>query len=164
MRSPRCRFVRRRLARFARVLVGWTHEMTRALHLPTGTRPWLAVGTAVSAFAFGWAAFVLPWRAEAPLGLALWTLAALHACTALTAICWPRRLVRPLQLLALASLAAAPVFLFAVSATSLEMVRMYGPLGWALTAALAAIAWLLLLGTVPVGVFGLYVTRSHGRS
>jgi hypothetical protein len=79
-------------------------------------------------------------------------------------VCWPRRLGRPLQLLALASLAAAPVFLFAISAASLQMVEMYGPLGWALTAALAAIAWLLLLGTVPVGLFGLYMTRSHGRS
>ena len=138
--------------------------MTRVVDLPRGTRPWLAAGTAVSALAFGWAAFVLPWRSEAPLGLVLWALSALHACTALTAIGWPLRLGRPLSLLALASLAAAPVFLFAVSATSLEMVRMYGPLGWALTAALAAIAWLLLLATVPVGIFGLYVTRSHGRS
>lgn len=134
------------------------------MDLPEGTRPWLAGGTAASAFAFGWAAFILPWRSDAPLGLVLWALAALHACTALTATCWPRRLGRPLSALAVASLAAAPVFLFAVSATSIEMVRMYGPLGWALTGALAAIAWLLLLATVPVGVFGLYVMRSHGRS
>ena len=138
--------------------------MTRVVDLPTGTRPWLAGGTAVLAFSFGWAAFVLPWRSDAPLGLVLWALATLHACTALTAMCSPRRLARPLSVLALASLAAAPVFLFAVSVTSFEMVRMYGPLGWALTAALAAIAWLVLLATVPVGVFGLYVLRSHGRS
>lgn len=138
--------------------------MRRVLDLPAGTRPWLAIGTAVSAIAFGWAAFVLPWRPEAPLGLLSWGLSALHACTSLTAACWPRRLGRPLSVLALASLAAAPIFLFAVVATSIEMVRMYGPLGWALTAALAAIAWLLLLATVPVGVFGLYVSRSHGRS
>jgi len=132
--------------------------------LPSGTRSWLAAGTAVSALAFGWAAFVLPWRSDAPLGLALWALATLHACTTLAAICWPLRLGRPLQVLALASLVAAPVFSFEISATGIEMVRMYGPLGWALTAALGAIAWLLLLGTLPVGVFGLYVTRSHGRS
>ena len=138
--------------------------MTTVVNLPTGTRPWLTVGTAVSALAFGWAAFVLPWRAEAPLGLVLWALSALHTSTSLTAACWPHWLGRPLSLLALVSLAAAPVFLFAVSTTSIEMVRMYGPLGWALTAALAAIAWLLLLATVPVGVFGLYVMRSHGRS
>ena len=138
--------------------------MRRVLDLPAGTRPWLTVGTALSALAFGWAAFVLPWRAEAPLGLLSWALSALHACTALTALCWPRRLGRPLWLLALASLLAAPIFLFAVAATSIEMVQMYGPLGWALTAALAEIAWLLLLATVPVGVFGLYVSRSHGRS
>jgi len=138
--------------------------MTTVVDLPTGTRPWLAAGTAASALAFGWAAFVLPWRSDAPLGLVLWALSALHACTALTAMGWPRRLGRPLSLLALASLAAAPIFLFAVSRTSLQMVEMYGPLGWALTAALAAIAWLLLLATVPVGIFGLYVTRSHGRS
>jgi hypothetical protein len=138
--------------------------MTTVVVLPTGTRPWLAAGTGASALAFGWAAFVLPWRPEAPLGLVLWALCALHACTALTATCWPRRLRRPLSLLALASLVAAPVFLFAVSATSIEMVRMYGPLGWALTAALAAIAWLLLLATVPVGIFGLYVVRWHARS
>jgi hypothetical protein len=138
--------------------------MTTVVDLPVGTRPWLVAGTAASALAFGWAAFALPWRAEAPLGLVLWTLSALHACTALAATCSPRRLRRPLWLLALASLGAAPVFTFAVSVTSIEMVQMYGQLGWALTAALGAIAWLLLLGTVPVGVFGLYVTRSHGRS
>jgi hypothetical protein len=135
-----------------------------SLELPTGTRAWLALGTIGSTLAFGWAAFELPWRPDAPLGLVLWTLAALHACTALVTICRPRRLRRPLQLLSLASLGAAPIFLFAISATGVQMVRMYGSLGWALTAALGAIAWLLLLGTLPVGVFGLYVTRTHGRS
>jgi hypothetical protein len=138
--------------------------MTRVVDLPAGTRPWLAAGTSVSALAFGWAAFALPWRSDAPLGLALWALAALHACTAVAAASSPQRLGRPLWALAVASLCAAPIFVLAISMASLQMVRMYGPLGWALTAALAAIAWLLLLATVPVGLFGLYVTRSHARS
>lgn len=138
--------------------------MTRVVNLPTGTRLWLAAGTCLSALAFGWAAFALPWRSDAPLGLGLWALAALHAGTAVVAACWPRRLGRPLWALAMASLGAAPVFMVAISLTSVQMVRMYGPLGWALSAALAAIAWLLLLATVPVGLFGLYVTRSHGRT
>lgn len=133
--------------------------------LSPAARAWLGLGTSVSALAFGWAAFALPWRPGAPLGLLLWGLSLLHACTAISVACCPRRLTRPLQLLALASLGAAPMFVFAVSSASVEMVRMYGPLGWTLTAALAAIAWLLVLGTVPVGIIGLYVTRSsHGRS
>jgi hypothetical protein len=164
MRAPRCRSQAAARSLTARELVSDESMMTTVVDLPAGTRPWLAAGTAISAFAFGWAAFVLPWRSDAPLGLVLWALSALHASTALTAACWPRRLGRPLSLLALASLGSAPVFLFAVSATSVEMVRMYGPLGWALTAALVAIAWLILLATVPVGVFGLYLLRSHGRS
>lgn len=138
--------------------------MSAAAILPAGTRPWLAAGTGLSALAFGWGAFVLPWRSDAPLGLVLWALATLHACTALSACCWPRRVRRPLQLLALASLGAAPIFLVAISTTSWQMVEMYGSLGWALTTALAAIGWLLLLATVPVGVFGLLVTRSNGAT
>lgn len=133
--------------------------------LPEGTRPWLAAGTALSSLAFGWAAWVLPSRPETPLALLLWALCVLHACTALSVALRPQRSQRPLRLLAVASLVAAPVFVFAISTTSVQMVQTYGPLGWALSVALGAIAWLLLLGTLPVGVFGLYATRAaHERS
>jgi hypothetical protein len=131
------------------------------VRLPEGARPWLLVGTSLSALAFGWSALVLPWRPEAPLALLAWGLGGLHASTALTLLCWPDRVGRPLRLLTLGSCVAAPIFLFAVSSTSIEMVQLYGPLGWALTIALGAIGWLLLLGTVPVALFGLYVTRSN---
>jgi hypothetical protein len=128
--------------------------------LPDGSRPWLLLGTSLSAVAFGWSALMLPWRPEAPLALLAWGLGLLHVSTALTLLCWPDRVGRPLRLLTLGSCVAAPVFLFAVSSTSIEMVQMYGPLGWALTVALGAIGWLLFLGTVPLALFGLYVTRS----
>jgi hypothetical protein len=130
------------------------------VRLPEGSRRGLLLGTSLSALAFGWSALTLPWRPGAPLALLAWCLGSLHVCTAFTLLCWPDRVGRPLRLLSLGSWVAAPVFLFAVSSTSLEMVRMYGPLGWALTVALGAIGWLLLLGTVPVALFGWYVTRS----
>lgn len=124
-----------------------------------GRHPWLVVVTVLSGSAFAWAAFALPSRTEAPLGLALWSLAIAHLCTAL-AVRSPARLARALRLLTVGSLVAAPVFLWAIASTSLQMVRMYGPLGWGLTAALAAIGWLLLLATVPVALFGLSVRRA----
>ena len=138
--------------------------MSERVALPPGFRPWLVVGTLIAAGAFAWAAFVLPWRSEAPLGLALWALAVAHLCTALAAL-RPARLRRALRVLAFGSLGAAPLFAWAITSTSLRMVSMYGALGWGLTAALAAIGWLLMLATVPVAVFGLSVTRvRHERS
>ena len=128
--------------------------------LPEGFRPWLVAGTLLAAGAFGWAAFVLPWRTEAPLGLGLWMLAVAHLCTALAAYS-PARLERALRVLAVGSLCAAPVFAWAIASTSVRMVQMYGALGWGLTAALAAIGWLLMLATVPVAVLGWYVTRAR---
>jgi hypothetical protein len=127
-------------------------------------RPWLVLGTVLSGCAFAWAAFVLPWRNDAPLGLLSWALAVTHLCTAL-AVRWPARLVRAVRLLAITSLGAAPVFVWVITSTSLQMVQMFGALGWGLVAALAAIGWLLLLATVPVALLGLSVTRArHERS
>jgi hypothetical protein len=83
----------------------------------------------------------------------------LHLCTAV-ALSWrPARSGRALSLLTLGSLAAAPVFAHAIIGTSVEMVRMFGPLGWGLTVALGAIGWLLLLATVPIGLFLLHLAR-----
>lgn len=134
--------------------------MSEPVSLSRGFRPWLVVGSLLAAGAFAWAAFVLPWRSDAPLGLVLWALAVAHLCTALAAL-RPARLRRALRVLALGSLGAAPLFAWAIASTSLRMVRMYGALGWGLTAALAAIGWLLMLATVPVALFGLFVTRAR---
>ncbi len=134
--------------------------MSAGVPLPMGFRPWLVAGTVLAAGAFGWSAFVLPWRTEAPLGLALWALAVAHSCTALAAH-RPARLARALRVLTLGSLAAAPVFAWAILSTSLRMVAMYGALGWGLTAALSAIGWLLMLATVPVAILGWSVTRAR---
>jgi hypothetical protein len=123
-------------------------------------RHWLMLGAVLSGVAFAWAAFELPWRSDAPLGLVSWALAVTHLCTAL-ATRWPARLVRAVRLLAITSLGAAPVFAWAITRSSLQMVRMFGALGWGLAAALAAIGWLLLLATVPVALFGLSVTRAR---
>jgi hypothetical protein len=122
--------------------------------LPEGSRPWLAAGGTL-ALAFGWAAFELPWRPAAPLGLLLWALAALHLCAAASVAFLPTRAARALRLLGLASLGSAPVFALALGSTAVSMVRMFGPLGWGLSVALAAIGWLLVLATLPVGLLAL---------
>lgn len=134
------------------------------MRLPEGARPWLGVATGLGALAFGWAALVLPWRPEAPLGLLLWGIAALHLCTALTLALRPERASWPLKLLGALSLVAALVSTIAILVTSVQMVEMFGPLGWALAAALGAIGWLLLLATLPIASFALYCLRRSGSS
>lgn len=134
--------------------------MRERIHLPASTRLALIGATALSGLAWGWAALALPWRAGAPLGLLGWGLAVLHVASALVLSWRPSRSGRALALLALGSLAAAPLFSLAVVVTSVQMVRMFGPLGWGLAVALGAIGWLLLLGTVPIGLFLLHLTRS----
>jgi hypothetical protein len=47
----------------------------------------------------------------------------------------------------------------AIISSSVVMVRTYGALGWGLTVALAAIGWLLMLATLPIGLFGLHCLR-----
>jgi hypothetical protein len=134
--------------------------MRENLHLPPRARLWLAAATSLLGLVFGWAALALPWRTESPLALLGWGLAVLHLCAA-GALSWrPARSARALSLLALGSLAAAPVFAYAIIGTSVEMVQMFGPLGWGLTVALGAIGWLLLLATVPIGLFLLHLARS----
>jgi hypothetical protein len=134
--------------------------MRENLHLPPRVRLWLVAVTALLGLVFGWAALALPWRPESPLALCGWGLGVLHVCAA-GALSWrPARSGRALSLLALGSLGAAPVFAYAIIGTSVEMVQMFGPLGWGLTVALGAIGWLLLLGTVPIGLFLLHLTRS----
>lgn len=117
--------------------------------------------TALSALAFGWAALVLPWHPSAPLALVAACLSALHAITAAAALFRPPAALRAWRVLAFASLGAAPIFLAAIGMTAVQMVYMYGALGWGLTALLAVIGWLLLVGTLPVALWGL---RSSGRA
>jgi hypothetical protein len=127
---------------------------------PKQVRIGLSVSAACSAGLFGWAAFVLPWRPEAPLALLAFGLALLHAATAFTALCWPRRLRRAWRLLAIGSLLCGLVFTLAIGTASIKLVRMYGDLGWGLTALLATIGLLLWVATLPMGVLGLRWTRS----
>jgi hypothetical protein len=145
-------------------LVGAAPAMSDSLELPVGARPWLIAGTALSALAFGWAALVLPWRPGAPVALVAWGLGVSHLCVAGMLTWRPERSRRALLLLASASLGAAPVFAYVIGSTSLQMVAMFGALGWGLAAALGAIGWLALLGTLPVGLYLLHVTRRrHAR-
>ena len=90
--------------------------MTVLRRLPEGSRPWLSAGAAL-ALAFGWAAFELPWRPAAPLGLLLWALGVLHLCAAVGVAFVPTRAARALRLLGLASLGAAPVFALALGSS-----------------------------------------------
>jgi hypothetical protein len=134
--------------------------MRENLHLPPRARLSLVAASALLGLVFGWAALALPWRTESPLALCGWGLGVLHLCAA-AALSWhPARSRWAISLLALGSLAAAPVFAYAVIGTSLVMVRMFGPLGWGLTVALGAIGWLLLLATIPIGIFLLHLARS----
>ncbi len=126
---------------------------------------WLFSVCVVSAAVFGWAEAALPPRWNTPLGLLCLGLALLHAVTAGTVAFAPAFAPRALRLLGWASLGAALVFGGALVGSSLELVRMFGALGWGLAALLGAILVLLLALTVPVGIIGLWRTRaSHAPS
>lgn len=127
--------------------------------LPLGVRSFLLGATALAGPAFAWAALRLPWRPDAPVALLLWSLAAANSFTLVALLGSARHARRALGLLVALSLAASPLLVVAIANTSVVMVRMYGALGWALTAALAAIGWLLLLATLPVALVGLHGLR-----
>lgn len=124
-----------------------------------GTRRLLIGWTALAAPVLGWAALRLPWRPDTPLALLLWALAAANACTLVALLGSGRRLRLALGVLVALSLGAAPWLVGAIVSSSVVMVRMYGALGWGLTVALGAIGWLLLLATLPIGLFGLHCLR-----
>ena len=128
--------------------------------VPKQVRLGLSSGAACSACLFAWAAFVLPWRPEAPLALLAFGLALLHAVTALTTLFWPRRMQRAWRLLAFGSLLCGLIFTLAIGTASIELVQMYGDLGWGLTALLVVIGLLLLVATLPMGILGLRWTRA----
>lgn len=132
-----------------------------------GGRFGLVALTALAALAFGWSALFLPGRPE-PIGLLAWALAAANSCAALALLGWRARARRALGWLGALSLAAAPVFVWAMASTGLEMVERFGALGRGLAVALGAIGWLLVLGTLPVGLVALYYRRRlapvHGAS
>ena len=127
--------------------------------LPAGSRRCFLGATGVCGVAFGWAALHLPWRLDAPLALLLWALAAANAGTLVALLGSGRHVRAALAVLVALSLVAAPVFSGAIVVSSMAMVRMFGALGWGLTVALAAIGWLLLLGTLPLGLLGLHHLR-----
>jgi hypothetical protein len=133
--------------------------MARAIDLPPGARRLLIAWTALVGSVLGWGALRLPWRPEAPLALLLWALAAANACTLIALLGSGRRVRLALRVLVGLSLVAVPWLAGAIISSSVVMVRMYGALGWGLTVALAAIGWLLLLATLPIGFFGLHWLR-----
>ena len=126
---------------------------------PPGQRRFFIAATGVVGLAFGWAALRLPWRPDAPLALLLWVLAAANIGALVALLAQSRHLRHALSVLVVISLAAAPVFAWAIVMTGVAMVRMFGALGWGLSVALAAIGWLLLLATLPLGVLGLRLLR-----
>jgi hypothetical protein len=98
--------------------------------------------------------------ARGTLALLAFGLALLHAVTALTALVWPRRMQRAWRLLAFGSLLCGLIFTLAIGTASIELVQMYGDLGWGLTALLVVIGLLLLIATLPMGILGLRWTRA----
>jgi hypothetical protein len=126
---------------------------------------WIFAVCVVSAVVFGWAEATLPPRWNTPLGLVCLVLALLHAVTAATILFAPAFRSRALQVLGWASLGAALIFGGALGGSSMELVQMFGALGWGLAALLGAILVLLLAFTVPIGIIGLWLTRaSHAPS
>jgi len=136
-------------------------DANEPLSLPVRVRRVAIIATALGGFALGWAALSLPWRPEAPLALLLWVLAAANLCALVALLGSGRHARRAVGWLVALSLGAAPLLVGAIVVTSVVMVRMYGPLGWGLTVALGAIAWLLLLVTLPVGLVGLRYLRAR---
>jgi hypothetical protein len=67
---------------------------------------------------------------------------------------------RAWRLLAISSLLCGLIFTLAIGTASIELVHMYGALGWGLTALLGAIGLLLLVATLPMGILGLRWTRT----
>lgn len=122
-------------------------------------RRFLIVAAGVGGLAFGWGALRLPWRPDAPLALLLWAVAAADTGAVVALLGSSRHSRGVLSALVVLSFAAAAVFVGAIAVTSLAMVHMFGALGWGLTVALAAIGWLLLLATLPLGVVGLRYLR-----
>jgi hypothetical protein len=136
-----------------------SHAGLQRLPLSRTKRVWLGLLAATSALIFGWAAHSLPWRAGAPLGLALWALCLLHAATMISAALRPVYVLRVWRMLALASLASVSIFTIAIAASAYRMVQLYGTLGWNLTLLLSLIWLLLLTATVPVASWGLAESR-----
>jgi hypothetical protein len=134
-------------------------ERSSGAALPRGARRFLMGWTALMGPVLGWAALRLPWRPEAPLALLLWALAAANLCTLVALLGSGGRVRLALGVLVALSFVAAPSLAAAIISSSVVMVRMYGALGWGLTAALAAIGWLLLLATLPIALFGLHCLR-----
>jgi hypothetical protein len=83
----------------------------------------------------------------------------LHTVTAATIAIAPAFSSRALQVLGWGSLGAALVFVGALGGSGVELVRMFGALGWGLATLLGVILVLLLALTVPIGVIGLWLTR-----
>ena len=134
--------------------------MGPTLRFTPGARRWLVLACALSAYVFGWAELTLPPRWNTPLGLTCAALALLHALAAGSASFAPALLPRALKLLAWASLAAALGFVGALGGSSIQLVHMYGALGWGLAALLGVIAILLLALTVPFALLSLRLTRA----
>jgi hypothetical protein len=124
------------------------------------TDRWVFSVCVVSSAVFGWAEATLPPRWNTALGLVCAGLALLHAVTAASIALSPAFTRRALRVLGWASLAAALVFVGALGGSSVELVRMFGALGWGLAALLGAILVLLLALTVPIGIIGLWLTRA----
>jgi hypothetical protein len=112
-----------------------------------------------SALLFGWAALVLPTRPGTVLGGAAGALTFTYALTVLCALLWPRQLRRAWLWSARASLAGAGLFAMGIAWTSVAVVRLYGALGWGLSALLVPIALLLLAATLPYALWGLRAAR-----
>jgi hypothetical protein len=134
--------------------------VTLRASLSSSSRRALCVWAAFSAFSFAWAAWVLPSRPVTPLAGLAAVLTCLHAATSVSAGCAPARLAVIWRVAAFASLGAALIFAAAILWSSVAVIRLYGSLGWGLTALLVPILLLLSIATVPFGICGLRATRT----
>jgi hypothetical protein len=127
---------------------------------PPPRRPGLAVTSSLHAAVFAVVAVVGPAVPSSWFALTLWPLVALHLTLALLAVL-PREPLRTHVWAALAiySLAWLLGLLVVIANSAVYVAEIYGGLGQAVAGALACIAGLVVLFTVPIAAWGLSVAR-----
>ena len=127
----------------------------------------VALASAAHAVVLGGGAAVLSFRSGSPIAVALAVTAVLHLATAATALLpRPRAFARCFRAAAMTSLALFAVLTFLFASSALYVRSLYQGVGPLVAAALVVVWGLLVLLTVPFGLWGLLSTRreSRGRS
>lgn len=110
-----------------------------------------------------WAGWVLPWRSWTLFAVACYALATANGLTVVLALSQPLRALHAWRLSAWLSLLLLAIATSIVGQSSAYLVGVYGQLGAGLSAALIAVWGLVVLVTLPLGIWGLVRTRHVAR-